>query len=159
MLENEFVRVYKCLGDPARQRIVVLLLDGPLCVCHIQKILGEPQPKVSRHLNLMKRHGLLTSAQEFNWRMYSICPEPSPVFRSALQSLREARDQIPAFRRDQANRPKVVAEIQKTKGCCPSVVARPNGSRKSPACGPASPNSISLPLGRKQTTTKHKPTC
>jgi len=31
-----------------------LLLHGPLCVCHFQKVLGEPQVKVSKHLAYLK---------------------------------------------------------------------------------------------------------
>ena len=52
----ELTAFHACLSDPTRLRLVSLLLDGPLCVCHLQDILREPQVKISKHLAYLKRH-------------------------------------------------------------------------------------------------------
>ena len=43
------VKIYLCLCDEARLRILNPLKEGGLCVCHFQEILGEPQVKISKH--------------------------------------------------------------------------------------------------------------
>lgn len=53
----ESIQVYKCLCDETRLRILNLLLEGPLCVCHLAAILGLEQPKISRHLKALKDAG------------------------------------------------------------------------------------------------------
>ncbi len=44
------IQIYQCLCDETRLRILHLLQDGELCVCHFQQILEEPQVKISKHL-------------------------------------------------------------------------------------------------------------
>ena len=143
MRPDEFVRVYTCLCDLVRLRILGLLLDGPLCVCHIQSILGLPQPKVSRHLNLMKKHGLLTSEREYNWSIYRISSNPSAPLLGSLKCLQDARHEMPVFRRDQARRRKIMDELLKSKGCCPAALALPSASSSSKPARMAPPNRIS----------------
>ncbi len=42
------VNLCKCFCNVVRLRILNLVQKGPLCECHIQEILEEPQAKVSR---------------------------------------------------------------------------------------------------------------
>jgi ArsR family transcriptional regulator len=53
-------------------RILALLGNGPLCVCHIQEILSEPQVKVSKHLSYPKERGLVEATRESNWIVYRL---------------------------------------------------------------------------------------
>ena len=55
----DLVSIYQCLCDHTRLRILHALTGGPLCVCHLQEILGEPQVKVSKHLAYLKQHGMV----------------------------------------------------------------------------------------------------
>ncbi len=50
----DLIQIYQCLCDPTRLRILHLLTQTPLCVCHFQEILGEPQVKVSKHLSYLR---------------------------------------------------------------------------------------------------------
>ena len=50
--------VLKVLGDRTRLRILGLLLQGEICVCDIHETLKAPQPKVSRHLAVLRKAGL-----------------------------------------------------------------------------------------------------
>jgi ArsR family transcriptional regulator len=66
----ETARLFKALGDPARVKILNLLLAGGegSCVCDLTDALGLTQPTVSHHLKklteagLLQRHRLGTSA-------------------------------------------------------------------------------------------------
>jgi ArsR family transcriptional regulator len=129
MQPDEMIRIYTCLCNLVRLRILGLLLDGPLCVCHLQQILGVPQPKVSRQLNLMRKHGLVTSEREFNWSTCRISHKQSPVLSSALKCLQDARNEMPVFRRDKAKRQRVIDQLVKTKSCCPAAVVLPQDSK------------------------------
>jgi ArsR family transcriptional regulator, arsenate/arsenite/antimonite-responsive transcriptional repressor len=46
----QLAQLYKALSEEMRLRIMMLLLQGELCVCDIQAVLEEPQSKVSRPL-------------------------------------------------------------------------------------------------------------
>lgn len=66
--------VFKALGDPARIRIVNLLLTNgvPVCVCDLTPATGLSQPTVSHHLKKLVGAGLLRREQRGTWAYYSI---------------------------------------------------------------------------------------
>ena len=43
-------KIFRALSDRTRLRILNLLRDGEVCVCHLVAVLDSPQPTVSRHL-------------------------------------------------------------------------------------------------------------
>jgi ArsR family transcriptional regulator, arsenate/arsenite/antimonite-responsive transcriptional repressor len=47
---DELENLFKALADKSRLRILALLGNNEVCVCHIHDSLGLPQPTVSRHL-------------------------------------------------------------------------------------------------------------
>ena len=96
----ELIRIYECLCDVTRLRILNLLAQSPLCVCHIQDILGEPQVKVSKHLSYLKSHGVVESQREGNWRVYRLASQPSPELKSNLACLQDCASEEPRLRRD-----------------------------------------------------------
>ena len=55
----KLVQIYQCLCDETRLRLLNLLLQGPLCVCHFQRALDEPQVKISKHLSYLRTRGLV----------------------------------------------------------------------------------------------------
>ena len=57
------------LADRTRLRILHLLLRGELCGCDIQHVLEVSQSAVSRHLNYLKRAGLVLDRRE-GYRVY-----------------------------------------------------------------------------------------
>jgi ArsR family transcriptional regulator, arsenate/arsenite/antimonite-responsive transcriptional repressor len=57
------------LSDRTRLRIVNLLLHGELCGCDVQYVLGASQSAVSRHLNYLKRAGLVVDRRA-GYRVY-----------------------------------------------------------------------------------------
>jgi len=94
------VAVYKCLCDETRLRIMNLLREGPLCVCHVQEALQEPQSKVSKQLSYMKRHGLLESRRFNNWTIYEIAADRNPLLEENLRCLQDLAFGGRQFRQD-----------------------------------------------------------
>ena len=96
----DLIRIYQCLCDRTRLRMVNLLLHGPLCVCHFQTVLGEPQVKVSKHLAYLRSHGLVDAKREATWRIYSLVAKPTAALRANLACLQDCAAEDRIFRRD-----------------------------------------------------------
>lgn len=94
------VKIYECLCDRTRLRILNLLGGGPLCVCHLQDVLGESQVKVSKHLAYLKTHGLVDATREANWRIYRLVTTPNRALRLNLACLQDCAQEDPVFQRD-----------------------------------------------------------
>jgi DNA-binding transcriptional ArsR family regulator len=62
----KLVSIYECLCDATRLRLLNLLLQGPLCVCHLQAVLGESQVKISKHLSYLRARGYTATAAAFS---------------------------------------------------------------------------------------------
>ncbi|HRX56708.1 MAG TPA: metalloregulator ArsR/SmtB family transcription factor [Verrucomicrobiales bacterium] len=101
-LSENCVAVYKCLCDLGRLRILNLLRQGPLCGCHLQVALEEPQPKVSKQLAYMKRHGLLVSTRRTNWTIFRLAEGMNPLLEENLKCLQDLAFQDPVFQQDLA---------------------------------------------------------
>lgn len=97
---EELVAIYSCLCDKTRLRILHLLRRSPLCVCHIQTILREPQVKVSKHLGYLKAHGIVDVSREGKWRVYRLTKKRSKMVESNLACLQDCAAEDPIFRRD-----------------------------------------------------------
>lgn len=96
----DLVRIYECLCDRTRLRILHLLTQTPLCVCHFQEILGEPQVKVSKHLAYLRQRGLVETRQEKNWVIYSLPAKRSHELESNLKCLQNCAHADRTFKAD-----------------------------------------------------------
>jgi ArsR family transcriptional regulator len=96
----DLVRIHECLCDRTRLRIMNLLLDGPLCVCHLQEVLREPQVKVSRHLAYLRERGLLAAERCGQWMIYRLPADPPPALAAQLACLQDAAAEEAVFRQD-----------------------------------------------------------
>ena len=116
----ELITIYECFCDRTRLRILHLLSHGPLCVCHVQEILGEPQVKVSKHLSYLKTHGLVEAKREGTWRIYSLKPKPSPALKANLACLQNCAEEDKILRKDAAKLTKVMEAMgDGSPLCCP----------------------------------------
>jgi ArsR family transcriptional regulator len=82
----DLVRVYKALADDTRLRILSLLKDGEVCVCHIHGGLRLPQPTISRHLAYLRRTGLVTARRDGVWMHYRLAPQASPIVQEVIDA-------------------------------------------------------------------------
>ncbi|ENW93749.1 MAG: metalloregulator ArsR/SmtB family transcription factor [Candidatus Methylopumilus sp.] len=70
------VNFFKCLSDETRLNIVTLIVENKeLCVCDLTEKLQLSQPKISRHLALLRSSGLLQDRRQSQWVYYSINPQ------------------------------------------------------------------------------------
>lgn len=68
------------VAEPTRLRILALLKDGEVCVCHIHESLKIPQPKASRHLAYLRRTRLVSTRREGLWVHYRMAEDlPAPL--------------------------------------------------------------------------------
>ena len=117
----ELIQIYQCLCDPTRLRILRLLAQTPLCVCHFQEILGEPQVKISKHLAYLREREMVVTEREQNWIIYSLPPKPARELKANLKCLQECVQNDPVFQRDLKALAKVRArrdDPSVTAACC-----------------------------------------
>lgn len=116
------IAVYKCLCDPQRLRILKLLQASPLCVCHLQEILGETQVKTSKQLAYMKRLGMLVSERHGQWMVYRLPDAPHPLLLANLECLQGCAPETDIFREDLEARASILERITREGVECPAPV-------------------------------------
>ncbi|MBM7071459.1 transcriptional regulator [Shewanella sp. OPT22] len=80
--------LFKALSDQTRLTSVVLIhSQQELCVCELMVGLDEIQPKVSRHLALLKKQGVLCGRKQGQWVFYFLNPELPAWFIQMLDQL------------------------------------------------------------------------
>ncbi len=123
------IQIYQCLCDETRLRILHLLQDGELCVCHFQQILEEPQVKISKHLAYLRQRGLVESRRDGYWMIYRLPVRPCPELDANLACLHDCVREIPVFRRDTDRRARLRARLAATSPIC-CTPAKPKGKKK-----------------------------
>jgi ArsR family transcriptional regulator len=90
--------LFEALGDPIRRRILVMLLDSDeRCVCEMHGALDASQPKVSRHLAVLREAGLVLARREGVWMHYRIHPDlPAWAYRILLL-MKDGMPPLPAI--------------------------------------------------------------
>jgi len=66
------VGALKAIAEPTRLRLLVLLASGELSVKDLTGILGQSQPRISRHLKLLAEAGLVERAPEGSWVYFRV---------------------------------------------------------------------------------------
>lgn len=94
------VQIYRCFCDKTRLRILHLLKQGPLCVCHVQEILQLPQVTVSKHLACLRRSGMVEARRHEQWVIYSLPASPGRELDLQLSCLQDCVQSYPEFRAD-----------------------------------------------------------
>ncbi len=67
---DRLVAMLRAAGDPTRLRLLLLLREAELTVSELIEIVGQSQPRVSRHLKLLGEAGLLERFKEGSWVFY-----------------------------------------------------------------------------------------
>jgi len=78
--------VYAALADSTRLRILALLGDEEICVCHIHASLDVPQPTASRHLAYLRKSGLVEARRDGIWMHYRLARIENPVVGSVVKA-------------------------------------------------------------------------
>jgi ArsR family transcriptional regulator len=81
----------RAAADPTRLRLILLLREAELTVTELTQILGQSQPRVSRHLKLLCEAGLLQRYKEGSWVFYRSADRGERTqFADALAALAQA---------------------------------------------------------------------
>lgn len=96
----ELIQIYQCFCDATRLRIIHLLTNGPLCVCHFQDILELPQTKVSQHLAYLRKRKMVETTRRGTWMIYSLPSKLSPELEANLKCLQDCAQTDKRFRDD-----------------------------------------------------------
>ena len=99
---GELATIYRALADETRLRILALLRDGEVCVCHLQGSLRLPQPTISRHLAYLRRSQLVEARREGIWMHYKLSSSGSPVVQQVIDSALHALTHTESTLRDSA---------------------------------------------------------
>lgn len=112
----------RAVAEPTRLRLLILCARGELTVSELAQILGQSQPRVSRHLKLLCEAGLVDRFREGSWVFYrasagqaasalarhlvAACGESDATIALDLQRLaaikRQRAEQAAAYFRDNA---------------------------------------------------------
>ncbi len=108
---ESLLTVLRAAGEATRLRILVLLSQGELTVKDLTAILGQSQPRISRHVKLLAEAGLLRRHPEGAWVYYRLSDEPAVrrLAKALVDSvdrgdpqLGHDRERLAAVKRDQS---------------------------------------------------------
>ncbi|MGF1484170.1 MAG: ArsR/SmtB family transcription factor [Opitutales bacterium] len=121
----DVIHVYKCLCDRQRLRILNLLRQGPLCVCHLMEILSADQVKISKQLRYLKQLGLVESSHQAQWRVYRLVEPPSALLVENLKCLQDLGGESLHFKADLRKLQALVTRLRRTQAACPPPLDHP----------------------------------
>jgi ArsR family transcriptional regulator, arsenate/arsenite/antimonite-responsive transcriptional repressor len=117
---KELLAGFKAFSDETRLRILALLEGGERCVCEIVAALQMDQPRISFHLKVLKKAGILKERKEERWIRYSIRDDDMLVRFLLLAAWERIRDD----RRVTADRRRL-DEFNRSRNSHPSGIAGP----------------------------------
>jgi ArsR family transcriptional regulator len=101
--------LFAALADTTRLRLLNLMAGREVCVCHFVEILGQSQPKISRHLAYLRNAGIVAARREGKWMHYSIRTHADATASAVLAAALTALDSDKLMQADQA---------RLTRACC-----------------------------------------
>jgi ArsR family transcriptional regulator len=117
--------MFNALADETRLRILnVFLSRGEMCVSGLQHVLGLSQPKISRHVAILKHSGFLASKRKGKLLMYKVKEQEFLLPNEILRSLKKCSLDIDVFRNDLRKASQVLA------GSCGCVLKSTSGDSK-----------------------------
>lgn len=91
--------IFDAVSDATRRRILALLVDqGELCVCELTAALDDLQPRISRHLAVLKDAGVVTPRRNATWMYYRLAGALPAWAASLFQALPQGA--VPEFEAD-----------------------------------------------------------
>jgi len=110
--------LFRALSDATRLRMLLLLHgEGELCVCELVHALDLGQPKVSRHLAMLREMGVVATRRQGQWVFYRLHPEMPPWAHAVLDAAATGMAEDATHRADRqrlrhmAERPGAACEV------------------------------------------------
>lgn len=93
--------LFKALVDETRLRCLMLMVgEEALCVCELGYALGEAQPKISRHLAMLRKSEVVQDRRKGQWIYYRLHPNLPVWARSVILGAAEGAMYMDPFRDD-----------------------------------------------------------
>lgn len=111
---------FKALADDTRLKLILLICaEQELCVCELTEALGLSQPKISRHIAILRELGLIIDRRAGKWVFYRLSSSLADwqltainrCFDSSEHYLAQCKQRL----QDMGNRP------ERQQLCCPPV--------------------------------------
>ena len=116
---DRILTILRASAEPTRLRLLALLAEAELTVSELTQVLGQSQPRISRHLKLMGEAGLLERHQEGSWAFFRLVGEGAAAgLARELVAALPAED--PTLHRDRTR----LAEIRRTRAEAASAYFR-----------------------------------
>ena len=101
---DDYIDALRAISEPTRFRLTRLCAQGELTVSELMRIVGQSQPRVSRHLKLLQDAGVLESFREQHWVFYRVAQNsPSQQLVSDLLKHLPADDDLMDFDQTRLN--------------------------------------------------------
>jgi len=91
---EKIIQRFKAMGDENRFRILMLLLERPLCVCELLEVLDIKGGTLSAHLKILKNAGLINHEKDGRWIIYSISTDDNIIFLKQIEQELEDNNTI-----------------------------------------------------------------
>lgn len=92
--------VFRAFAEPTRMRILHLLAHGELTVSEMVRVLGRPQPTVSRHLAYLRKARLIRTRRSGLHVYYRLAPVRYAFQRRLFECLKSTLPHVPAVAAD-----------------------------------------------------------
>ena len=113
----------RAAAEATRLRLLLLCAAGELTVSELTEILGQSQPRVSRHLKLLCEAGLLDRFREGSWVFYRLADGPQRALARRLVELVAAEDATAALDRER------LAAVKQRRAVAATAYFRANAER------------------------------
>jgi len=108
---------FKCLADDTRLKILLMILsEQELCVCELMAALEGSQPKISRHLALLKKSNIVSTNKQRQWVYYRFSAD---LPQWCITTLEQCAINNNAFTADNLDKLKRMGDRpERTLSCC-----------------------------------------
>jgi ArsR family transcriptional regulator len=103
---------FSAIANDIRLRCLMLMqLEGELCVCELTHALDLSQPMISRHLGLLRETGLVQTRRDGQWMYYALHPKLPAWSKKVIRETAKANAEESPFAddlyalKDMPNRP------------------------------------------------------
>jgi len=114
---------FSALADNTRRRLLNLIGEDEVCVCYLVEVIGTNQPKISRHLAILKKAGLVSVRRDWKWSHYRIAKPAGEVAAKVFDETLNLLKNDPEMKKDRQ---------QMTKICCAPAGKQPIGIQGAP---------------------------
>lgn len=112
--------LFSLLSDNTRLRCLALLQKkGELCVCDLTGTLDMVQPKISRHLALLRKAEIVSDRRDGLWIYYRLHPKLPAWAKHVIETTVDTLQRQEPYRSDLKSVCKALAKNRSAPSCCP----------------------------------------